>query len=188
MPRRAGFDTPGVMPRPTCSVFLATSLDGFIARPDGGIDWLAQVDRPGEDYGIKAFSSSVDTLVMGRKTYDTALGFPEWPYAGLRCVIVTHDTSRVAKHGETFHSGELAPLVELLGREGSKRIYVDGGTLVGQALKAGLVDDLTVSVIPVVLGEGTPLAPALGRDVRLELVEHRAYESGLVQLVYRPAR
>jgi dihydrofolate reductase len=174
------------MPRPRVSVFLAASLDGFIARRDGAIDWLSIVERPDEDYGFKAFYASIDTLVIGRKTYDTALGFAAWPYVGKRCVVVTGSTSRPARHGETFHSGALPALFARLGDEGTRHIYVDGGTVVAQALAAGLVDMLTLSVIPVLLGEGTPLAPQLGRDVHLELVGHRAFASGLVQLEYRP--
>lgn len=173
------------MPRPRASVYLASSLDGFIARADGAIDWLSQVERAGEDYGFQAFFGSVDALVMGRKTYQTALGFPSWPYQGKRCVIVTHQGDRTPVHGEEFHTGELGPLFERMGSEGVRHVYVDGGTVVAMALREGLVDEVTVSIIPVLLGEGTPLAPRLAGDVRLELVEHVAFESGLVQLRYR---
>lgn len=169
-------------------MFLAASLDGFIARADGAIDWLAIVERAGEDYGIKSFYDSVDTIVMGRKTYDTGIGFDAWPYAGMRCVVVSSDTARLSRHGEEFVSGDLAAVFDRLGAEGAKRVYVDGGTVVAQALKAGLIDDVTVSIIPILLGEGTPLAPRIGGDVRLQLVEHRAFESGLVQLRYRVMR
>ena len=185
-------------------MFIAASLDGFIARSDGAIDWLGAVEREGEDYGFAAFFASVDALVMGRKTYETALGFDPWPYAGVRCVVMTGDTARAPRHGEEFVAGDLAALLARLGAEGVKRVYVDGGTVIAQALKARLVDDMTVSVIPVLLGAGPPLAPGVGgggseaggavaggeasADVRLELVEHRAYASGLVQLQYRLAR
>lgn len=176
------------MSRPHASVFLATSIDGFIARTDGGIDWLAVVERPGEDYGIQAFYDSVDTIVMGRKTYETGLGFDQWPYAAMRCVVVTGDTTRTSRHGEAFYSGELAVLFERLGAEGAKHIYVDGGVVIAQALRAGLVDEVTISIIPIVLGEGTPLAPKVGADVKLDLVAHEVFESGLVQLKYRVKR
>ena len=176
------------MSRPRASVFLAASLDGFIARRDGGIDWLAIVERPDEDYGGKAFYASVDTIVMGRKTYEVALGFTPWPYSAMRCVVVTSDTARPAHHGEMFHAGALAPLFERLAAEGARHVYVDGGTIVAQALREGLVDEVTVSVIPILLGDGTPLAPHIGADVRLELQQHRAFASGLVQLVYRVVR
>lgn len=173
------------MKRPFGAVFLASSLDGFIARTDGAIDWLASVERAGEDYGAAAFYGSVDTIVMGRKTYDIASGFDPWPYAKMRCVVVTSDTTRASRHGETFYRGDLAALFERLAREGSERVYIDGGTIVAQALAAGLVDEITVSVIPMLLGEGVALSPNIGKDVHLVLVGHEAYESGLVQLRYR---
>lgn len=175
------------MARPPCSIYIASSLDGFIARPHGEIDWLSIVERPGEDYGFKSFFDSVDTMIMGRKTYETALGFGTWHYEGKRVVVLTRAT-RVSRHGEEFSSGDLADLVERLGEEGARRIYIDGGAVIAQFLAAKLIDDLTVSIIPILLGEGIPLAPQIGQDVRLRLVEHRAFESGLVQLVYRPAQ
>lgn len=169
---------------PRCSVYIATSLDGFIARENGTIDWLKIVESAGEDYGYKKFFATVDALVLGRKTYDTVLEFGTWPYEQKRCVVVTSDTSRTSRYGEEFFSGELSVLLGRLGIDGVKRVYLDGGTVIGQALRANLVDDLTISVIPIVLGAGTPLAPKLGRDVALQLVGHRAFASGLVQLDY----
>jgi dihydrofolate reductase len=175
------------MARPRCSVYIATSLDGFIARSNGGIDWLSIVERPGEDYGFKDFFDSVDTMVMGRKTYETALGFDAWHYAGKRVVVLTH-SPQAPRHGEEFFSGDLTELVERLGAERSERVYVDGGAVIAQFLGAQLIDDVTLSVIPILLGEGVPLAPRVGHDVRLQLAEHRAFESGLVQLTYRVTR
>lgn len=166
-------------------MYIATSLDGFIARTDGALDWLTAVEREGEDYGFKAFYDSVDTLVMGRKTYDTVRNFDAWPYAGKRCVVVTSNTERESRHGEEFASGDLRALFDRLGKEGARHVYVDGGVLIARALGAHLVDRVTVSIVPILLGAGTPLAPSLGADTRLDLIEHRAYESGLVQLQYR---
>jgi dihydrofolate reductase len=173
------------MARSQSSVYIAASLDGFIARMDGAIDWLAIVEREGEDYGFRSFYNSIDTVVMGRKTYETALGFDAWPYAGKRCIVVTSDTAKASRHGEEFFAGKLAALFERLGSEGAERVYVDGGVVIAQAFEAQLIDDFTLSIIPVLLGEGRPLAPRIGRDVRLDLVEHRAFETGLVQLRYR---
>jgi len=175
------------MSRPQCSVYIAASLDGFIARSDGSIDWLKVVERQGEDYGFKTFFDSVDTVVMGRKTYETVLGFEPWHFTGKRCVVRTH-AAPASRHGEEFYGGDLTELVHRLGAEGAKRVYVDGGVIIGQFLAANLIDDVTVSVIPVMLGEGTPLSPKIGHDVKLELSSHRAFESGLVQLTYRVAR
>jgi dihydrofolate reductase len=173
--------------RPQCSGYIATSLDGFIARPDGSIDWLSVVEHPGEDYGYKRFFDSIDIIVMGRKTYETALGFPSWPYAGKRCIVLTH-APPASRHGEAFDSGDLAALAERLAADASKRIYVDGGSVLSQFLAIGLLDDLTVSIVPVLLGDGVRLTQTLGLDVRLQLVASRAFESGLVQLEYRVGR
>jgi dihydrofolate reductase len=171
--------------RPRCSVYIATSLDGFIARPDGGLDWLSAMNRPGEDYGYQRFFDSVDALVMGRKTYRVALGFDPWPYQGKRCVVLAHNP-RPPRHGEEFHSGPPGPLLARLAADGVKRIYIDGGAVVREFLAAGLIDDLTVSVIPVLLGQGIPLFGG-GGEHRLHLLESRAFESGLVQLSYQIA-
>lgn len=171
------------MPRPRLSVFIATSLDGYIAGRDGSLAFLDAVARPGEDYGYAKFFESVDALVTGRRTYDTVLGFPEWPYAGKRCVVLTH-AAPAPRHGEEFHAGDLLPLVERLGAEGVRRVYVDGGVVISAFLAAGLIDDVTISVIPVLLGDGVPLFARGGAGSALTLAASRGYESGLVQLQY----
>jgi len=165
-------------------VFIAASLDGFIARKDGSIDWLAQVEREGEDYGYRAFFDSVDTLVIGRSTYELALGFEPWPYAGKRCVVLTNST-RAPQHGEEFFSGSVRELRTRLASEGAERVYVDGGAVIQQFLKEELIAELTLSVIPVLLGEGVRLFGTTSKDLPLELVSARNFPSGLVQLRYR---
>ncbi len=172
------------MPRPRCSVYIATSLDGFIAREDGRIDWLSIVEREGEDYGFKRFFDTTDTLVMGRKTYETALSFDTWHYTGKRCIVRTHAPGE-SLHGEEFYSGDLVELMERLAEEGAKHVYVDGGMIISQFLAAKLVDEVTVSLIPIVLGEGARLTQKIGHDVGLELLSSKAFESGLVQITYR---
>jgi len=175
------------MQRPRCSVFIATSLDGYIARPDGTFDFLSIVEHPDEDYGFAEFFATVDALVIGRNTYETALAFPEWPYAGKRCVVLTHrETPSV--HGEQFFAGEPAALVEQLGLSGAQRLYVDGGAVIRQFLADGLIDDLTVSIVPVLLGQGVALFGPEVPEQRLSLASSKAYESGLVQLCYSRAR
>lgn len=170
-----------------CSVFIATSLDGFIARRDGRIDWLARVERPGEDYGYQRFHDSVDTLVVGRKTYETALGFPSWPYGGKRCIVLTRGAPE-ARHNEEFHAGAPAILAGRLKADGCKRVYVDGGGVIQQFLSAGLITDMTLSIIPILLGDGVRLFESTTRELPLRLVGSRSFESGLVQLEYRPDR
>jgi dihydrofolate reductase len=167
-----------------CSVFIATSLDGYIARTDGRLDWLGTVQRPGEDYGYARFSDTVDAVVLGRTTYDTVLGFGSdaWQYGGKRVVVMTHRPAE-SRHGESFFAGTPAELVATLAAEGHRRVYVDGGRVIQQFLAAGLLDDLTVSVIPVVLGAGIPLFAGSEHPLALDGVE--AFASGLVQLKYR---
>ncbi|HEY7372853.1 MAG TPA: dihydrofolate reductase family protein [Polyangia bacterium] len=169
--------------RPRCSVFIATSLDGFIARADGGLDWLSMVERPGEDYGYARFFASVDALILGRRTYDTALGFPVWPYAGKQCVVLTH-APPAARHGERFHAGPPAPLLAALHAEGVRRIYVDGGAVIRLFLRESLIDDLTLSIVPIVLGGGVPLFDDSFPPRTLRLAASQAFPSGLVQLSY----
>jgi len=170
--------------RSRCSVYIATSLDGLIARPDGGLDWLSIVEKKGEDYGYARFMASIDALVIGRKTYETALGLGGWPYAAKRCIVLTHQ-SFCPKHGEELHSGSLEALVDKLGAEGVKRVYVDGGNVIRQFFAKGLVDDVTISIIPILLGAGVSLFGEMGREARLELVETRSFDTGLVQVEYR---
>lgn len=169
--------------RPACSVYIAVSLDGFIARSDGGLDWLSIVQRPGEDYGYAAFFASVDALVLGRRTYETALGFGAWPYRGKRCAVLTHRPPP-PRHGEEFHTGPPGPLLERLATEGVRRVYVDGGAVIRSFLAEDLIDDLTLSIVPVLLGGGVPLFGAPGVERRLVLRATRSFPSGLVQLEY----
>jgi dihydrofolate reductase len=165
------------------SVFIATTLDGFIARKDGRIDFLSVVEREGEDYGYARFFDSIDTLVIGRKTYEMALSFPSWPYAGKRVVVMTTQ-SRTPKYDETFFSGTATALAATL--RDRKRVYVDGGSVIRQFLAENVLTDLTLSLLPLMIGTGVPLFGDLARDVKLELVRSQSFESGLVQLEYVP--
>jgi dihydrofolate reductase len=169
--------------RPRCSVFIAMSVDGFIAPPDGSLGWLSVVEQPGEDYGYAQFFESIDTVVVGRKTYEVALGFENWPYAGKRCIVLTHRPA-APKRGAEFFDGTPDALVERLGREAAKHVYVDGAAVIQQFLAAGLVDALTLSIVPVVLGDGISLFGKSGAERSLALREARAFPSGLARLVY----
>lgn len=171
------------MQRPRCSVFIAVSLDGFIARPDGTFDFLSIVEEPGQDYGFAEFFGSVDALVIGRNTYETALGFDEWPYAGKRCIVLTHREAP-SQHGEQFFAGEPTALVEQLALVGAQRLYVDGGAVIRDFLANGLIDDMTLSIIPTLLGAGIPLFGDGVPEQRLVLESSQAFGSGLVQLRY----
>ncbi len=173
------------MIRPRCAVFIATSLDGFIALPDGSVKWLDAVRLDGEDYGFDAFFASIDTLLMGRLTWESVLGLGEWPYAGKRVVVLTHRPAE-PRHGETFLAGTPAEVLAKLFREGARHVYVDGGQVISQFLRAGLVDELTVSIVPMLLGAGIPLFQGGLPRRALRLAASQAYPSGLVQLRYVP--
>jgi dihydrofolate reductase len=166
-----------------CSIYIATSLDGFIARKDGDIDWLSVVERAGEDYGYRRFHDSVDTVVVGRNTYELALGFETWPYVRKRCIVLTH-AALASRHAEEFASGDVSALVEKLSASGAKRVYVDGAAVIQQFLAAGLITDVTISILPILIGDGVRLFDATGRDIPLSLVTSRSFPSGLVQIEY----
>lgn len=163
------------------SVFIATSTDGFIARTDGSLDWLTDRDPPG-DTGYDEFMAGVDALVMGRGTYDTVRGFDEWPYAGRRTFVLSttlpDDDDRVQVHRS------LDALVAAVTASGATHVYVDGGQVIQAFLRAGLIAELTLTRVPVLLGEGIPLFGPTGRDVALVHRRTRVLEAGLVQSVY----
>jgi dihydrofolate reductase len=169
--------------RPRVIVYTAVSLDGCIARPDGALDWLAPMQGAGEDYGYAQMMAGIDTLVMGRATYDSVLGFDEWPFAGKRVVVLTHRPLQ-SRHAEVPHAGALAPLLDRLGAEGQRGVYLDGGQAIRQGLDEGVVDEMTLSVVPVLLGSGRRLfADGLpGSHWRLQ--SSRSFVTGLVQSRY----
>jgi len=171
-------------PRPRISVFIAVGLDGYIARADGSLDWLSRVQLEGEDYGYQRFFDSVDALVIGRQTYDTALGFESWPYADKRCIVLT-SRSATALHNEEFFDGPVPALAEKLGAEGVNHAYIDGGNVIQQFLAAKLVDEVTLSIIPVLLGAGIRLFAKDAPEQTLVLEESRSWPTGLTQVRYR---
>jgi dihydrofolate reductase len=176
------------------SVFIATSLDGFISRSDGSIDWLteAQATVPvGEDCGYRAFFNSVDVLIMGRNTFEQVLQFKRWPYTGRKVVVMSRRRVAIpeALASEVVWSSETPDgIVTWLWAQGAQHLYVDGGRTIQGFLAAGLIDEITITVIPRLLGTGRPLFGELARDVKLELMQSRAYPFGFVQSKYRVQR
>lgn len=168
------------------SVFIATSLDGYIARKDGRLDWLPGSDggAMGEDHGYEDFFASVDTLVMGRNTYETVLGFKEWPYRGKRVIVLSRGYPNSLKplaDGVEGISAAPRDLAHQLEASGASHVYVDGGKTIQGFLDAGLIHDMTITRVPVLIGEGIPLFGPLARDIRLVHQETRAWGSGLAQ-------
>jgi dihydrofolate reductase len=164
-------------------VFVATSADGYIAGPNGEIDWLEPINAmaDGDGYGFTSFYATVDALVMGRRTYETALSFPEWPYPNKRVYVMTNRPVE-PKHGERFVFG--APSGVLASIEAT-HVYIDGGAVIRQFLAANLVDDLTISIAPVLLGAGVRLFEGGERRHALELVGTQAWPGGLVQMRWK---
>jgi dihydrofolate reductase len=166
------------------SVFVGTSLDGFIARPNGDLDFLPP--GGGEPHGYDEFMATVDALVIGRKTFETALAFDRWPYAGKRVVVLsTRPLASTPPEALVEQmSGPPADIVLQLAARGVGHIYVDGGITIQRFLQAGLIDRLIITRVPVLIGAGIPLFGALQRDIALTHVVTRQYVSGLVQSEY----
>lgn len=171
------------------SVFIATSLDGFIARPNGDIDWLLNADTTDgrEDYGYEAFIATVDCLVLGRRSFEKVLSFPKWPYDGMRVVVLSRTVTTVPEQAAgkvELSAGPVEELAARLSAEGLGRIYIDGGKTVQSFLRAGLVTDVTITRIPILIGNGLPLFGELPGDIHLEHIETKAFPSGFVQSTY----
>jgi dihydrofolate reductase len=174
------------------SVFIATSLDGFIARANGELDWLTGADGASteQDYGYQEFMDTVDTIVMGRNTFELVLTFDTWPYSGKKVVVLSSRPKAIPPHlvGDVeWLSLPPQRLVELLADRGARHLYVDGGKTIQGFIKAGLIDELTITRIPVLIGTGVPLFGPLDHDVRLAHIATRHFENGFVQSKYRVA-
>jgi dihydrofolate reductase len=166
------------------SVFVGTSLDGFLARRDGQYDFLPT--GGGEAHGYDEFIASVDTILMGRSTFEVVLKLASWPYGDKRVVVLSHrplELSKVTGRVEQM-SGEPAEIAQKLSVSGAQHVYVDGGLTVQAFLRAGLIDDLTITRVPVLIGEGIPLFGRVPRDIKLRHIGTRQYKSGMVTSEY----
>lgn len=166
------------------SVFIGTSVDGFIARPSGALDFLPH--GGGEPHGYDEFIASVDALVIGRKTYETVLAFDEWPYGEKPVFVLSTQPLAAAPAGARVEhlSGDPSDVVAQLANRGVRHVYVDGGVTIQRFLGAGLIQRLIVTRVPVLIGEGIPLFGPTPRDILLKHVATRQYASGLVQSEY----
>lgn len=173
----------------TGHVFIATSLDGYIARVDGSIDWLLQRDDPMEDHGYSDFIADKDFIVMGRGSYEKALSFEKWPYDRPVLVLSKQLTGapvpKELQGNVSFSNLAPAEAMKELARKDVRRVYVDGGQVVQSFLRDGLIEDIVITTVPVLIGEGRPLFGALPSDRDLVLVSSRSFPSGLVQTTYR---
>jgi dihydrofolate reductase len=166
------------------SVFVGTSLDGFLARADGRFDFLP--DGGGEPHGYDEFMASVDALVIGRNTFDVVLKFPAWPYGAKPVFVLSRHALPPAPSGAVVErmAGEPADIAAMLSARGISHAYVDGGITIQRFLRAGLIQRIVVTRVPVLIGSGIPLFGSVPHDVLLKHVATRSYASGLVQSEY----
>lgn len=173
------------------SLFIAMSLDGYIAKPNDDLGFLKLVEKEGEDYGYSEFTATVDTLIMGRKTYDYVLreiGASHYDDGQKDVYVITHDP-RPKVGRTTFYSGDLIDLVKKLKSGSGKGIYCDGGaTVIHELLRHDLIDEFIISVIPVLLGDGIRLFKDGRPEQMLQLMSAKTYDTGLTQLRYERKR
>jgi dihydrofolate reductase len=172
-------------------LFIATSLDGYIAKPNDDLSFLKIVEKEGEDYGYEEFTANIDTIILGRKTYDYVLkeiGSAHYDN-GERDVYVITKTERPGVGRTTFYTGSLTELIQRLKAENGKDMYCDGGAeVINELLKNDLIDELTISMIPILVGNGTRLFKDNRPEQELELMSSKSFDTGLTQLHYKRKR
>jgi dihydrofolate reductase len=175
----------------TLSLYIATSLDGYIAKPNDDLSFLKLVEKEGEDYGYAKFIATIDTIILGRKTYDWVLkeiGSSHYDNGDRNVYVITR-TEKPSVGKTTFYTGNLTELVKQLKSKEGKNIYCDGGAeIVNELLKSDLIDEFIISVIPVLLGNGTRLFKDNRPEQVLELISSKSFETGLTQLHYKRKR
>ncbi len=170
-------------------LYIAASLDGFIAKKNDDISFLSMVENPGEDYGYGEFIKTVDTVIMGRKTYDKVLTFGiGFPHKGRKCYVLSRTKEGTDENVE-YYNGHLNDLIQNLKKVDGKNIFIDGGAGAIKELKEqNLIDEYVISIIPVLLGDGIRLFAETERESKLQFVESKTFDTGLVQLHYRTVR
>jgi dihydrofolate reductase len=170
------------------TAYMATSIDGFIARPDGGVDWLGDPDNEStEDYGFVKFFETVDVLVMGSHTYEFVLNYGSWPYEDKPVVVLSSRELTIPdSFPNTIEVMNCSPqeLIDRLGERGANHLYIDGGLTVQQFLNTGLIDRFVITRIPILIGEGTPLFGPVTRDIKLNHINTTTWPDGLTQSEY----
>lgn len=165
------------------AVYIAASVDGFIAKKDGDVAWLHDFRYAieGEDFGYAQFMADVDCIVMGRNTYEKVLEFETWPFTGKRVVVLSSTLLRVDQPDTELSAETPAALLHKLAAEGIKKVYLDGGKTIQSFLRDGLVHEMTITRIPILLGSGLPLFGQLDASVHLQHSKSHAYANGFVQ-------
>jgi len=168
-------------------VYIATSLDGYIARKDGNVDWLMEIPNPGKsDFGFSDFMQRIDGIIMGRNTFDLVLKFGQWPYT--KPVFVLSKTMKEIPVGlmdkAELIQGELNTIIEVLKSKGFENLYIDGGRTIQSFLKQDLIDEIIITRIPIILGSGIPLFVEMDSEINLEHVETEIFNNVLVKSRY----
>ena len=173
------------------TLFIATSLDGYIAKPNDDLSFLKIAEKEGEDYGYAEFTASIDTLIIGRKTYEYVvreIGTSHYDDGEKEVYVITR-TARPASGKTTFYTGNLTQLIQRLKSEPGKNIYCDGGAeIINELLQHDMIDEIIISVIPVLLGSGIRLFNDGRPEQALQLLNTRTFETGLVQMHYSVIR
>lgn len=166
-------------------LYIATSLDGYIAREDHDISWLSIVENSEEDYGYTRFVEDIDTIIMGRKTYDKVNSFGiEFPHKEKKCYVISRTKTGFDQNVE-YYSGSLEDLIADLKNKDGRDIFVDGGAeIVNELLRINLIDELVISIVPILLGSGIRLFQDGRPEQRLKLLRSKEFVSGLVQMWY----
>jgi dihydrofolate reductase len=173
-----------------CFVYIATSLDGFIAKPDGDIEWLHNPEYgPMGEEGLsyEQFISGIDVIVMGRNTFEKVLEFNPWPYEGTTVAVLTNRPLEIPAELQEkviTASGEPNLVVQELAGKRYRKLYIDGGLTIQRFLKNGMIDEITITQIPIILGDGIPLFGKLEKEIQLKLIDSTAYKNGFVQFRY----
>lgn len=174
------------------SVFIATSIDGYIADKNGGIDWLHSIPNPEkDDMGYMEFIENIDALVMGRKTFETVCGFEiDWPYTKPVFVLSNSLKEIPEKYlGKVFLiNGPLVKVLKQIHSKGHGRLYIDGGTTIQQFLKEDLIDEMIITSIPIILGGGAPLFSKIPKELAFELIKSTVFLGQITQNHFRRKR
>jgi dihydrofolate reductase len=170
-------------------LYIAMSLDGFIARKNGSIDWLSPYEKGQEDYGYLEFLKKIGTIIMGNTTYEQVLSSGEFPYKDKDCFVFTRNRKKITDEHVTFVNKSAKDLIDQLNLEDNENVWLVGGaSIVDEFLKFDLIDEFIITVIPILLGEGIPLFKGKSNEKGLKLIDLKSFDPGLVQLHYKIKR
>ncbi len=179
-----------------CSVYIATSADGYIATPEGGVNWLhtagnLEADMGSEDMGFQSYMDSIDCMIMGRNCMEMIssmnLTHEQWPYGDMRIVVLSHTVKEPPEnlHGKVqMYSGDIQELILKLESSGLKHAYIDGGSVITSFINLKLINEMTITKVPVLLGEGIPLFGKINKSIKLENAKASAFPNDFIQVKY----